>query len=258
MKISLPEWIDFKKIEGLFNRYLRKSLDSRVVNFDFSKTRGMDLYETALLRQWIVLLQHSSVPVSVTFPKRPEPLLRKLWIDGLLLKNVTEIEGIEGRTTPTIRWDVFPWVNVSKDDSLIAIAGTAIESLGVARIHGEAEAALKTIIIEIGENAVNHGACAQVGVFARIAESTSRESHGGFTERWEKGTKYLELYVGDMGPGIVSSLSPTMPALFGQTGLFKDYSVDDRVLAYAFEFASTCDIDSRRMPIRLTTVSPAL
>jgi ABC-type transporter Mla MlaB component len=107
--------------------------------------------------------------------------------------------------------------------------------------------AFQTILYELVENAYVHTKAAYpiYGIsLARAGESMKRAA--GFMSPFEAGSDYLEVYVGDLGRGLEASLQRSMPKdylpPFGST---HEFTKVEKVLAYAFEFSSTSDVEGR-------------
>lgn len=255
MNLILSGWIGAREVEAIFAEHWYTSNRRTVVTFDLRAVDGMDVYATALVAQWATALAEKTGPkvaVTVQLADAPSPLMMELWVYSGLSTTLAPIRVMGPPRPVRDRPAIGQWTRLSAGDHMPTVAHQARVQFATFGIVGDVESALRTMVSELGENGVVHGLGRGAAFLVRVvsaATSALEPRKGVFGERAE-GTRQLEVYVGDRGPGLLATLAPHVPPGFGTTGDFKRLTPDERVLAYAFEFGSTSNKDGRRDRIR--------
>lgn len=114
------------------------------------------------------------------------------------------------------------------------------------------------LVKELAENAYLHGAADYPYIGLYQAESSRGNMSNHTITPYPPGTKYIEIVIGDGGPGIpaILKVKPNWESEFlsiNSTGTGTKspsrLTPDERAIHYAFEFASTSNVDARRIRI---------
>lgn len=108
------------------------------------------------------------------------------------------------------------------------------------------------IVFELLENAFVHagGALPHYG-FSLAQSSSAPPYYPRWISAFDPNTQYIEVYVGDLGPGIENHLGPFIPEAYKPPFLTNHrFLRSEQILAYAFEFSSTSNAERRKSKLR--------
>lgn len=246
--ITLPDRFGIAQFESLLDEWHRTTERANSVEFDLRRTTWGGMLPFCLLVQWIQQLRarpFARPKVILNVGPSPTPVIRVLLGDlGLAAASGAEVRG----ALPVSRREgTFPWRALAGSDDLLGIAKDAADRLMEANAEEMAAAAAQLVLTQLAENAVAHAGArgASFAFHIGTAGPTRGPFHRGLMFAFPEGQRYIEIYLGDRGPGIAATLRAAASAAGTEASPHTDLTANERVLRYAFEWGSTSDQASR-------------
>jgi hypothetical protein len=267
--IIFPDYISVESIEQMINNFYTESKlsSNKTITFDFSKTKWICFYAASLILSWILfLLDEKQKQINIELPEEHEisKQVKKVLINYGIL-SILKNKGANVDYYLAERDSGFPiYLFDNKSFKDYQAVWEKTESLRESFIINNylktfekqiLEDVFDVIVQELIENALNHGNRNNIYFGMNISTSYSKTSNQEYlTQQYDKNTKYVEIIIGDLGKGIVKTIKPNYQ---------EDYKIpfncdvktlnkSDKIAAYAFDFFSTSDEESREKRIRDT------
>ncbi|MDT7541686.1 MAG: hypothetical protein QOE33_1590 [Acidobacteriota bacterium] len=257
LTVSFRGIIKMSLVEQELSRAYSQTLKADKTSFDLSYISSIGYWPAVLIFNWAATLKEKKDrKVELKLPRYSElnNQTRRILLGQGIVQQLDKI-GVEvpHGYTPLHRQGQ-PLTRISSIDNLwSSLQETAERIITLQKLTTTTgrilRDAFQTILYELIENAYIHTEAAfpHYGVsLANTGEPTS--SFYGLTE---PGANYLEVYVGDLGPGIQarleSSMSEDYVPPFRST---HEFLKPEKVLAYALEFSTTSDVEGRKKRLR--------
>jgi len=241
--------------EGVISASYKNTYKASHTIFDLSKLSWIGYLPATLLFSWAATLARiDGKSVTIELPPREtlKPQVKKILLEYGIISRLVHL-GVQvpysSSPGPLV---AIPLTVISPDQDLWhTLRGTAERLTATSEFPKEFTEIVidifKIVVFELAENAFIHasGAIPHYGI--SFARSASTSGSGGFISTFRPNTQYIEVCIGDIGPGIRARLGPSMPE--GYSPPFRtvhQYLKPERLLAYAFEFSTTSDIDRRK------------
>lgn len=272
LTISISGNITISSLEELILINYRKSLSVSIVVFDLTNIVNIGFFQATLFLSWVAtLVKKKSKPITIKLPNEfnMKAQVRKILFDGGILQCLSEM----GVRIPqwTYRASNFglPVNIISSNEqeiwpSLQGAAERLSRQVGLSDFEtDDLKDIFDVILFELVENATIHAnnALPHYGInLARASGAPARAQ--GFVSTYDRGIQYLDLCIGDIGAGIETNIKPLMiPDYEPPFRTSHNFTQFEKVLAYAFEFTTTSNINRRRQKlselIKNSTVDPS-
>lgn len=272
--ITLPEFCNLLDFEKVLREHLVRSRKQREVRFDFSKLRWIGVLQVSLIYGWVQELISDAKKVYIDLPDEE---IENPAINLLFRVNFFDELINLGANFSTKNYNVQPYglaafksfstiqELLSYKDALLPPDSSIRLLNGGFDVDLVRDGDLRDILLhELGENAFIHGdgKCVRFAVSEFPVKST-KISHS-LMPNFE-GSSYIEVVVSDSGSGLLKTLRKSLPPdyiphakIVSKRGNSEDARVvaskgklgmDEKAVAYAFEFSSTCDEENRKKRI---------
>lgn len=255
--VSFKGIIRMLVVERELGRAYSQTLKADKTLFDLSYISSIGYWPALLIFNWAAaLIKKKDRKVEIKLPRYSElnNQARSVLLGQGIVQQLDEV-GVEvpHGYTP-LRRQGHPLTTISSVDNLwSSLQETAERIITLQKLTTTTgrivRDAFHTILYELIENAYIHTGATfpHYGVsLANTGEPTS--SFYGITE---PGANYLEVYVGDLGPGIQARLGASMPEDYMPAyRTTHEFLSAERVLAYALEFSTTSDVEGRKKRLR--------
>ena len=224
--------------------------------FNLEELFWAGFFPSCLLFSWIIILKKLGANLEVNLPdqSRITPQLKKVLIDyGLidrLKENSIECSPFISSNYPS-QGLAFNTIS-SKDNLFTYLKGKCKNLTRKLNLDKSEKDIVKTtfeiIIFELIENSFNHTDDSKpyFGLSYAISSGT-RSSNEGLMAVFDKNTPYIEIAIGDLGPGLNKYLETVIPSDYIPPFSEKHkFLKDEKVVSYAFEFSSTRDLEGRK------------
>lgn len=287
LEIVFSDAVKLAEFEARLGDNYARSLRSEEVVFDLANTNWIGAFPSTILFAWALALRRDNTrKVKVVLPDRTK--LSNQLVKGLLRSEVLARLAEAGVEVPykfaSESADGIPLkvlappapsndgVKVTKSEAhkrfvvdvglalgkqLEADRATLRKASNIAT-HEEAvvEEAFSTVLFELGENAFLHTRSSRPHYLVNVATSSGPQQEypsweQGVVSVFPAGTRYVEIVLGDLGPGIDNVLAKHVPANYQPDGKLKrKLSKAERAVAYAFEFSSTSNRQAREVRVQ--------
>jgi orotate phosphoribosyltransferase len=231
-----------------------------VTIFDLTNVEWIGYLPAKLLFCWAATLRlKRERRVSIKLPKRESlnPQLRKVLIEHGTIAQMKNI-GVEVpyASSPLPRFGIplnILTVGGSLWDDLQNTVGGFVQHTDIPDSSvGFIRNIFNVIVFELLENAFVHGGAALPHYGVSLAQTPNSTP---YNPRWisafDPNTPYIEIYVGDLGPGIEANLETHVPDTYEPPFITKHrFLRPEQILTYAFEFSSTSNAERRKLKIR--------
>lgn len=228
--------------------------------FDLTNVEWIGYFPAKLLFCWAAtLILKKGRRVSVRLPKRESlnPQVRKVLLECGIMGEMKNI-GVDvpyassppprlGIPLNTLASGSTLWDDLQNTvDGFIQNSDLPDSSVGTIRNS------FNVIVFELLENAFVHAGGTLPHYGFLLAQSSSSPPH---YPRWisafDPNTQYVEVYVGDLGPGVESHLETHVPEDYKPPFLTNHrFLRPEQILTYAFEFSSTSNPERRKSKLR--------
>lgn len=255
--VELTGRLTLSSFERTLAACYQKSRKASEVVFDLTNLEWCGHLPTALFFAWAVTLREhkSSKRVTIRLSDRHDLTLQvhKALVEYGVLRAL-EAAGVEVpySSYPEPRIGLPFTVVISRDDLWDTLQQSSERLLTVTKLPESAREVVKdafeVVLFELAENAFVHTDGSRPHYQVTVATSSGPTSPWkGLMSVFEEGLSYIEISLGDLGPGIEYRLASDMnPEYVPPFGKSKKYLKAERVLAYAFEFGSTSDTEGRK------------
>lgn len=222
------EWIGYLPAKLLFCWAATLSLKKeRRVSIKLPKRESLNMQLRRVLIEHGTIAQMKNIGVEVPYASSPLPRF------GIPLNILTSINTL---------WDDLQ----NTVDSLVQNTDIPDSSVGLIRNT------FNVIAFELLENAFVHGGAALPHYGVSLAQTPNSTP---YNPRWisafDPNTQYIEIYVGDLGPGIEAQLESLISDTYEPPFITKHrFLRPEQILTYAFEFSSTSNPERRKSKIR--------
>lgn len=227
--------------------------------FDLTNVEWIGYFPAKLLFSWIAalaLLKNRQVGIKLPSREALPAQVRKSLLDYGILQQIANI-GVEVPYSSSPRFPLgIPLTVVSSNENLWENLQDTSDRLGATPELPDSSAmllkdAFELIAFELLENALVHTGSSLPHYGVALARSSGSSSHyQGWMSVFDKDTQYVEVYVGDLGPGVQYSLGPQMPEIYKPPfNTDHRFLKDELVLSYAFEFSTTSDEERRKAKV---------
>ena len=255
-QIELPQYCNYLYFEDILKKHYKMSFIKQAVCFNFNHTEWIGPLQLNLLFGWIKELVDKSVFVIINIDST---IIEKQAINFICnIGFIKELQNIGVKITSTYTENKARGLSSFKlfknIDELYSYEKSleTLESckslLGVGEeIDLIRDGDYRDIIVhELGLNAFIHGLGRNVRYSASEFPISTHRSEHKFLSTF-KGSAYIEVTVSDSGKGLFSTLSKYMPDSYEPNVEVKNRSISrfSKVIAYAFEYNSTCNEKSR-------------
>ena len=241
------------EVEYLLGAHFAASLASETVEFDLRQLTFVGHFPATLLFSWCSAIALKGGSISILLPPVEEmaPQVRKALLQCGVLSALKElgakmeysfmtpmVTGVPLKVL-TDRANLWKWITSACAD-LSSASRLSQSGLEVVRD------ALDVVLFELAENAFVHTEGSRPHVQVTISESSGNaEESRGLIAMFPPSTKYVEICLGDLGPGIEARLDHHLPKDYSPPFCPKKPTHAQKVLSYAFEFSSTSDKHAR-------------
>jgi hypothetical protein len=258
-RILFQDRVSLSAFEHVLAKKFEESLASETVVFDLTQVEWIGHLPSTLLFSWAINLKKNHKPkhISIILPERSHlsPQVHKALIEyGILRLLETYDIDVPYSSSPEPRAGLPLTVIRSREDLWRTVEVSSNHLLSAVEFTESAREVIKdafeVVIFELAENAFLHAGGSDAHYLVSLAEASgSIYGTRGVMAVFDQGTPYLEINLGDFGPGIEHRLSrhmpkdyePPYPAPIISGRRHRKYSRAERILAYAFEFSSTSD-----------------
>lgn len=246
-------------IEDVLHHHYARSVDAGNVTFLGSSLEFCGTYPAALLFAWAQSLARKGSSVSLTLPTRDHlsPQAKQSLLESGLLEDLARAGVVVPYHTFIPRPEIVALSHIpsiAEIPSFIERACSDVKRNAVldSEMKGVAVHAIQTILHELAENAFLHTGGDHPYFYLKVARSSGAKPGRarGMYSVLPAGTPYLDIVLGDLGPGIVKTLGPAptgFEPVFDRDGRWERCELS---LAYAFDFGATRDQAGRLDRIR--------
>lgn len=256
--VRFPNRVGLGEIEDLIAREHRATRKASRIKFDLRQVGWIGHFPATLLYSWCVGLKDDPArSIEVLLPNREmlSAQIAKALLRFGVLKQLQEIGVDVPYLAASSNAEGLPLTTIESSDSLtgsITDGQERLREIAAIAPHEETiiEEAFSTVLFELGENAFLYGKGSrphyQVSVATSSGSDSSEDSKRGVVSVFPAGTRYVEVVLGDTGPGIDHILGPFVPGGYSPVvaGL-RALSKAERTVAFAFEFSSSSNRAAR-------------
>lgn len=256
LSIDFGDQISLGRFEKLMESNFVNSKKAKTVVFNLESLNWIGHFPAILLYSWATFLIQKNVDISFRLRDRAQltPQVRKAMLEyGILSELSAHGADVPYHSSPNprdgLKLKTLQTIDIL--DSELERGMSATMSFNSVRDSARDTIvdAFETILFELAENTFIHTNGAfphfQVSVATSAGAVKNALSSQGLMAVFDPGTDYVEICIGDLGPGIQSKLKRYVPDDF--TSPFSASLLNpERILSYAFEFGSTSDEDGRR------------
>ena len=234
---------------GAVASFLDKSRSSSGFALDLRHYESVSFAAASMLYAWAT--ENAASGISLILPPRqalPHDLKTALFESNFAARLATDSD-VHLPYAPDVTTDDEFAVSAITDLDHLNVKLRAVEarllSSGVFRPSLASELC-ETLLYELLENALIHAAGSRNYLAFKLGRCDSIHDDPALA-KFSRGAAYLDVALGDFGPGITTRLRKLMPRAY-LPGLSspRKYTRPERVLAYAFEFLSTSDEPARK------------
>ncbi|HEV2804601.1 MAG TPA: hypothetical protein VGW57_06690 [Chthoniobacterales bacterium] len=251
--ISFKSRLTLQEIERAISQLFHKAETAKSVTFDLTQTTFIGHFPATLLYTWCVSLRHDQKNVDLLLP--PFDLLTAQCHKALVQCGLLAALKDEG-----VQLDYALMAPIGSGIPLTVLPDasslwTFIESISpkvfniAASGSGDSNVvfdALDVVLFELGENAFLHTGGSRPHFQLTVSESSTSTYTAGVMSIFPAGVRYLEICLGDFGPGIDRRLESHLPGDYHPLYVPRRSTRAQRILSYAFEFSATSDREGRR------------
>jgi hypothetical protein len=259
-RILVPKVTTYSAVEELIRKHLHKTTTShRPVLFDLSEMDWIGYFPASLIYAWIKYLKTKGKDITICNLPRTNRQPHKVLVESGIFDSLIRMDiKFDFEPPPKTTFAALSFADITRG---VSIQDTLKESeiLISRNIRPDPtqqkllSTVLSTIGAEILENGFLHGNSDSVYFGAQAAKSSGQKngkSQAGLVDVFDDGVPYLELVLGDCGPGLHHTLSNFVPRNYEPPYEMQSKLTDqERAILYAFEYASTSDEPGRQRRI---------
>ena len=245
-------------VEDRLAKYYARSLTHRRVAFDLRAVEFMGHFPATIFYSWCEALIKQGSKVTVMLPPVDDlnNQLNKVYLQCGLLYLLKSL-GVEVPYAFTVHMSAgVPMQVISTRDNLWTLIERLSSDLAVVGHLSDTSAqvirdAMDVVLFELADNSFVHtdSKCPHFQLTVSDSEVDVAERKG-LVSTFPYGTKYIEICLGDLGPGIDTTLEQRLPPGYTPSLVPKDAPVELKTLSFAFDFSSTSDKEGRKARIQ--------
>jgi hypothetical protein len=248
-----------KALEQHYSQSVKKIKSCNII-FDLTHIKWIGFFPACLLFSWISLLdsQKKTTRVEIKLSNQIDklPQAKKILINYGIIARLKELNVTTQYHFSEYPTDGIPLTIIYNQADLWELLQKKSSSLiNKLKLNKQEQEIVKTafdiILYELLENTFNHaeGKLPHFGMSCATS-SGAKSNFPGFFAVFDRNTPYVEISLGDHGPGIHKNLEALMPSNyeppFGESHRFLKY---EKIISYAFEFSSTSEPGRRKKRI---------
>jgi hypothetical protein len=253
--VVLTGSLNLTNIEKEITLSFSKSLQAKNIIFDLTDLHWIEYLPAKLLFAWIAHLKlKGQTNVSIKLPSReslPPQINKILLADGVFSQLVDMGVNVNYFSAPTQTLGVPLTVIKSEAQLWNQLQATSKNLINTYTLLQSSSSLLTDLFdivaFELLENAFKHASGQTPCYGINFSKSFGSKSINNWESVFVKDTNYVEIYVGDLGPGIQATLENAIPENYKQPfNTNRRFLKEEITIAYSFEFSSTSDKSKRQ------------